>query len=88
MRNDVRTRRSVASMMFGGGAKKSAGATIKVEGKTIVASATPCNLRKELIANGVGTSNSTKRSRKSHWRRMIIAAVSSKVMTNCHTSHL
>ena len=87
MRNDVRTRRSVASMMFGGGAKK-AGATIKVEGKTIVASATPCNLRKELIANGVGTSNSTKRSRKSHWRRMIIAAVSSKVMTNCHTSHL
>jgi len=42
--------------MFGGAKKSSAGATIKVDGKTIVASATPCNLRKELIANGVGTS--------------------------------
>lgn len=44
---------SIARPMFGGGKSKAA-ASITVNGKTIVASATPCNLRKELMANGVG----------------------------------
>ena len=49
-------RQTMARPMFGGGSKSKAAASIKVDGKTIVASATPCNLRKELMANGVGAS--------------------------------
>lgn len=45
-------------MMFGGGGAKKSGAVIKVEGKTIVAASTPCNLRKELQANNIGESHS------------------------------
>jgi len=57
-RSDVRrTTYDVSSMalpMFGMGGKPKQQASIKVDGKTIVPSTTPCNLRKELQANNVG----------------------------------
>lgn len=46
-------RGGVALGLFGGGKSKQS-AVIKVDGKTIEASTTPCNLRKELQANGIG----------------------------------
>lgn len=45
-------RTGIALGLFGGGKKQTA--VIKVDGKTIEASATPCNLRRELQANGIG----------------------------------
>ena len=46
-------RRGRVGMMFGMGAKKVGSVTIKADGKTIIPSTVPCNLRKELMANGV-----------------------------------